>query len=612
MTMKQKFIIKHQIFLLGAALLAVSCSETTIDTEPTVSKAKAGAGREVLFSMGTSSLTRTVYGDADENGFNINWVDLDSITIHSKEALVGIPIENEGDTPKTIDQDFAHYVVNTVEDDPTHSSVTPIYDQQRMLWKDSETDHTFYAVYPKCRNLSMNAGTFSMRYHTNQECTGLTLDKKGNYSTSPDMRNLYMMAKNTAKAPDVGHVLINFDPIMTTLDITITAGRYEVGTGIIQPITVTGVSVIMPKYLDGEFKYDMLTGGDTADTHDDSWGIDNSTVKDGTETVFVSVVDDRDGTEKHSLDMFEGETLNLMAFLPPMDVDQYKIRVHTTAGFDFIKTVRASDLGGSMISKRSRISITLPNIYPDGVDAMGLGDTQAMGSNNWISQLDGSTPIKKLSIPGHETNKDTNAEEIKKMLDHGVRAFDLDAFNGHTDATNSVPSAFFDTFNSWIKENPNEFVMVWVEKTIAVRWNHDQRNWLTTLPKTIEEARGKVIALIRIQSNKHFKDSNSFTDNNLFSASNLDTSKSLLSNSWGCYYLDGDNMVFFNKLFEKRYCNEADGDDLELHQTGFTGIAMVPFASHPFNNGAYTNSDLLIQGIIDCNYKFNFRKDSSK
>ena len=120
-----------------------------------------------------------------------------------------------------------------------------------------------------------------------------------------------MMAKNEL-TPIGDHVLMAFDPIMTTPDITITAGSYEVGTGIIQPVTVTGVSIIMPKKLnstDLNYKITGLTNGTFTTPRGELQDI-----ADGQESVFIQI--DNDG--KKYVDLYEGESINLMAFLPPI------------------------------------------------------------------------------------------------------------------------------------------------------------------------------------------------------------------------------------------------------------------------------------------------------
>ena len=123
----------------------------------------------------------------------------------------------------------------------------------------------FYGAYPAERIVTYpqeNSSVFSMKYYTNQECEVYS-SENGVYLTKPDMKNASMMAKNEL-TPIGDHVLLSFDPIMTTPDITITAGSYEVGTGIIQPVTVTGVSVLMPKALTGQtlnYKITVVTNG---------------------------------------------------------------------------------------------------------------------------------------------------------------------------------------------------------------------------------------------------------------------------------------------------------------------------------------------------------------
>lgn len=79
-----------------------------------------------------------------------------------------------------------------------------------------------------------------------------------------------------------------------------------------------------------------------------------------------------------------------------------------------------------------------------------------------------------------------------------------------------------------------------------------------------------------------------------------------LNSDWKCHYMSSK---VSNKDLLKDITPDVDKNS-ELQQTGVTGIVMVPDAdkSFDFNKGTYTYSDLLIQGIIDCNFKFNLRK----
>ncbi len=601
MERKKRHLKPTLVAFTSLALLATGCSEHSDEPTPGI---KAKSGQAISFSSNAGAVSRSIYSEDDE--YQIHWVNGDELNIFSNEAWVGTPGTDNADPVILPKEHVAGYKVTEAKDTLTHGFINPLDPDQMMLWSSHDADHTFYAVYPKSRNISITE-TISMQYHTNQQCAGMQSDGNGNYTTKPDMRNAYMVAKNKVSAANTAHVLLNFDPIMTTLDLTVTAGKYEVGTGIIQPITVTGVSVIMPKYLkNGEFIYDMNAGVDTSTGHaDGGWHL--TTVEEGTESVFVGIVDDRDGAKNHYLDLFEGETLKLMAFLPPMDVDKYQIKIHTTSGYDFVKTVSGTDISNT-INKRSRIKITLPNIYPDGAEYIGEG-TEAKSGNSWMSRLPESTPITKLSIPGYKCSKDITVQQLQYLLNHGVRAFDLDEFGKYNLAVQydfDMDAKLISVFDDFIKEHKGETLFVWINTSSGLaHWKQLPSNWSAApdnfLSTTLADknVRGNILAF-EVHSNSFIPAQGTTKSPKFFNYNNTD--KLSFDGDWKCHYLkDGNNKTVFNSLFPTDINNE-------LPQTGYTGIVMIPDADKAYKDGAYTYSDFLIQGIIDCNYKFNLRK----
>lgn len=293
------------------------------------------------------------------------------------------------------------------------------------------TPAVFYGAYPAERIVTYpkeNSGVFSMKYYTNQECKVYS-SENGVYLTKPDMKNAYMMAKNEL-TPIGDHVLLAFDPIMTTPDITITAGSYEVGTGIIRPVTVTGVSVIMPKKLSSSnlnYKITNLTNGSIATPRGELQNI-----VDGQESVFIQI----DNNGKKYVDLYEGESINLMAFLPPIpQLTDAKIQVHTLGTTFVIKVDKE-------LQTQSRITIKLPDIKPEDEKP-----------NNWMSKLDDNTSLKSMSIPAYMCQENTEKElqKIEDLFRKGVRAFDADVFastSGIISKEKTIDSNFIEKINN--------------------------------------------------------------------------------------------------------------------------------------------------------------------
>ena len=174
---------------------------------------------------------------------------------------------------------------------------------------------------------------------------------------------------------------------------------------------------------------------------------------------------------------------------------------------------------------------------------------------NWMSQINDSTKITNLSIPGsHDSGAlhsiaDVSGKcqdlNIKSQLNIGVRFFDirLKLKNNQLDIVHSFVDQklkFVDVLNdmvNFIKENNSEFLIISIKKesdTINSKYSFEETvlNLLSNyndiiqfdnqLPETIKEARGKIYIISRFETNigiqayDHWLDSTSFKLNDLY------------------------------------------------------------------------------------------------
>lgn len=550
--------------LLTAALLATVLFMGGCSSEDSEMGTPAQSGSPISFSVAdVQSRTRTVY----EDRLQINWVENDEIGICSPSDNV-LPSVEGGSKNAT-------YKVTALNADghPHHAEIKPSEEKNYLKWGDNlTTPAVFYGAYPAERIVTYpkdNSGVFSMKYYTNQECEVYS-SENGVYLTKPDMKNAYMMAKN-GLTPIGDHVLLSFDPIMTTPDITITAGSYEVGTGIIQPVTVTGVSVIMPKKLsspDLNYKIISVTNGNTTVPRGELQDI-----ADGQESVFIQI----DNGGKKYVDLYEGESINLMAFLPPIPhLTGAKIRVHTLGSTDFVKTVEKE------LQAQSRITIKLPDITPETTKP-----------NNWISKLDASTLLKEMSIPAYVCKGTETPDDIKKLLKKGVRAFDAQELTSSSWGKHTINKDFVDVCNEYLKGYTTEFIIVWTENNIK------DTSW-EMFTNEIDQARGKVIL---IQKHKGLLISDHFTNNGksdkLFGFNTVVEKFDLTNSDWNAML---NNEVANNKILYDKIVTSTK-------QSGCTGIVTIPNADKSFDS---SYGDLLLQAVIDCNFKLRRNSKSNQ
>lgn len=520
---------------------------------------------------------RTIY----EDRLQINWEKGDQIGIYSDDVECF-----DASSPSS----YATYQIEEVNDfnHPHHGSFSPVDKNKYLIWgKDLNKECVFYGAYPAERikiwpDEADRRGTFSMVYNTNQICT-VSSSFDGKFTTTPDMKNAYMIAKNVV-TPIGDHILLSFDPIMTTLDIKVTAGNYEVGTGIIQPVRITGVSVIMPKKLNGEtldYQINEPTNGNITAPRGN---LTNMVKENISESVFVGIAND----QENYIDLYEGESVNLTAFLPPIShLEGTKIKIHTAGVLNFMLTINKDLL------QQSKIDIKLPNVSPNLIKP-----------NNWISQLPNETKLKQMSIPVYKfegnygEGDETDLQKMDILLNKGVRAFIANHFLSDGIGWESLDDRFVKKCEAFLDENPDEFIIVWVNTQDNLpSWNLSRPAGWLDFPETIGQARKHVIYLRQRDpygSGKHY-----FT--------NIDNKEALFYNqevynvadfnmnntAWNFQWLNDANLC-------KDIYNKISGNN---ETTGGTGLVCVSVSDNEDKLDIY-DYDTFIQSVIDCNFKF--------
>lgn len=601
--MKKQYYL-WQTALLMTGLFAGGC------TDETEGIALSGTPGEAIEFSVSRPQSRTIYLPEEGNGYaQIDWVGGEHIGIYCEQAPL---IASAGVEQPIIEGEHkADYVVSVPPhpDHDYHGDITANGDV--LTWgtdeEGNDIEHFFYGAYPYDRinwdgSTFESPGTdnekaiFSMKYITNQKCTIKEAEEDfgriEHYVAAPDMNNAYMIARKPMwRTKD--HVLLDFDPIMTTLDITIEAGGYEVATGIIQPLTITGVSVFMPKSLGVEyFCYDAAKIRNEKDENgtllDQTFGKLTSELHDGVESIHVQFVDENGN--KVNIPLSEGETVNLMAFLPPIPTDNTdgtKIKIHTAENFDFVATLNGK------LGAQHKIHITLPDIGPD-----------TKTNSSWMDDLDDNIKLTSMSIPGYVCDENTTGDDIDKLLDMGVRAFDMEALSdpsvgwGKYDCT--LPDKIMsDVIKPFLIANTSEVIFIWINSKysyLPARYNDylDKvlPNLWTDFGDVLKNVRGKVIA-IKNDEDKRFISEDGNTDlfpvlkDNQFQ---YDASKW----KWGAQFISEVSK-------KKSIYDEITNTEI---QRGYTGIVTIPSIDLSEDNGAFTNDEQLIQAIIDCNYKF--------
>ena len=590
-------------FLLFAGLSLLGC------TDEDDSYTAAHPGNAIQFSVERIA-TRTHYEDKyEENGtvyYPIDWDAGDLIFISSADAYPGTSIPGQQYAIYSVaPADDASYHGSITAIDPTSGSVDGAYGLHWGTEENFNKPYTFYGAYPAQRVKgypteveNMTSGTLTMQYYTNQVCK-ITSVENGQYESEPDMMNAYMLAKKTLPTPTQDHILLDFKPIMTTLDIHITAGNYEVATGIIQPVTVTGVSIITP----GELK-DKELQCNVQDLDEGTISLTNFYPSaSSNECVFVGIDNALKSNDEKSfgyVDLFEGESLHLMAFLPPFEnvSDGTQIKIHAVGGLSFEFTLKEEQ---NYFEAQKRIDVQLPDVSPVTTKA-----------NDWISQLNNSKLLRTLSIPGYECKKGDDSR-LSVLLNMGIRAFDVNELRNGPLHGQDLPQEIIDIFNNFLQQHHEEFIILLYDvgtEDLGIgkpKFELTKDNWNNV---TVSNVRGGIISLkwIEVFGKDHYEQEGVYGglwggENDLPFGYNKRNDALLIPNSeWTVQYRDMEKdateIITWNKTNYEAIIKTAI-------QEGCIGIVMTPYAGEIYADDTYTYSDLLIQSIIDCNFKLH-------
>ena len=509
----------NAIFYLTLALCAgvvSACVDENINSDKDVN------GKAIKFGL-SSQKTKTVYDDTDP--YQINWVNGDQIKIFCAEA----------ETAKSA-------LYNVTPASTAKNGTIAKAGSDMLQWGGDGLTHHFYAVYPGSTADVDENGIATFSINRNQKCTVTTTN---GYDTDvvakPDMKNANMVAYKKTEPTDETVSLI-FKPLMTTLEIVVKGPGSNINSSNARVTGVSIVSTITTKSSESgdSFKYDIANGVITG-----SGSVNNGDATTKSETTFISLVD-ANGNASY-VDLANGHTLTLTAFLPPMSKEQaaamkrqVKVRVHITGNAELSASVKTNDESSdnwtTQFKPAAKKKITLPAI-PSGKQETG---------NNWITPLDGNIYVSQMSIPGsHDAATGDGAADIvgglfsvtqektlQQQWDLGVRCFDLRPclytrknelwiYHGACRLNTSWASAM-NTIKANLVNHPGEFAIVlfrmeddkilgqpYTKDTDGTKfnsymtaWVDGNKDWIVDWRPdvTIDECRGKLILISRFEN----------------------------------------------------------------------------------------------------------------
>lgn len=406
--------------MAGIAVMAclAGCSDNSLDNG--MAKNPVQEGEEILFgsSLSDEVESRTVYGDRDENGVAVHWVEGDEIAIFCKETSQ--PANH-----------LVNYKIKPNAGDPSKASEVMKVDPNAagLQWGKDELHH-FYAFYPasavKGAESDDQQGTITASIPVNQQPAGwrtgpiVSQDESVNGRTTtfalPNMKYAYMYAYNAVDRNTVesgsGTIWLQFHNLVTVLDITIPAPA-DGSTVTVTDVTVRAVDG-SNTVLTGAFNCYIRGAGETTTPACEPVGdmgqvrnVVNIPCFDQKTGKFITLGDDED-------------FLNVKAYIIPDNVNDaiqprtLQISVSTLNGEEKKRTLHQASIVPHKVNR-----VLLPAVVPGG-------------TNYWMSDLDPNIYVSELSIPGSKFSvltKENGASRvyqtatIDQQFQDGVRAF---------------------------------------------------------------------------------------------------------------------------------------------------------------------------------------------
>ncbi|MEE1241871.1 MAG: fimbrillin family protein [Bacteroidaceae bacterium] len=382
-------------YLLGLSLLAlVACNQENMPERPTPTP-----GAEVKFgvSLNKTDVTRTIYGDENNNAFPIYWVQGDKVLVTSPQCLNGRNTAQYEVSVKTATQNYATSLNKT--------------GAVGVQWGQDDTAD-FYSVYPADK--ASVIGTIFSLTMPNVQRDQVQLDNKKAYA---DMNACFMgaVSKEVANGSEVN---LTYKPLSTAIRFTLRGPSASVGQTDSEVI-ISKVVLKANQPIAGDFTVDMST--------------ETPTMELGTNTYNEITLYTYYASTGGHLALRVGESVELNAFvIPHKDLavnDNWKLEVTTAEGVVYTTSLKGTGDGKLMPGKIHRFLGQLPSLP---------APTNEWDPSNWMVNIPRNVYLSEISIPGswnslnddyQDVNGSTEAickAAIDAQYTAGVRAFHID------------------------------------------------------------------------------------------------------------------------------------------------------------------------------------------
>ena len=389
-------------YLLGLSLLAlVACNQENMPERPTPTP-----GAEVKFgvSLNKTDVTRTIYGEENNNAFPIYWVNGDKVLVTSPQCLNG---RNTAQYKVTVPPDKQQNYANSL--DKTGAA--------GVQWGKADKAN-FYSVYPADK-ASVQGTTFHLTMPNVQRET-LEFRENGQKANA-DMNACFMKAVSEGVAN--GHdVNLTYTPLSTAIRFTLrgpSSGDPHVQLDSKVIISKVVLKADQTQTIAGDFTVDMSTG----------------TVTPGEKRYNEITLYTYYASGGGNLTLGQNESVELNAFVIPYEgltvSDKWKLEVTTAEGKVYTTSLKGTRNGTLKPGWIHRIQRQLPSLP--------VVPTTDWDPANWMVNIPRNVYLSEISIPGSWNSLNDDFQDVKGSTEQickaaidaqynaGARAFHIDA-----------------------------------------------------------------------------------------------------------------------------------------------------------------------------------------
>ncbi len=377
--------IKNLFMYSFLAMIACSCQEDKdLKPEPT-------PGKDVTFgvSLEQNSVTRTIYGDEENNAFPIYWVNGDQVLVTSPQC--GIKQGTYQVAVSSATQNYAN-ALNKVGD-------------AGVQWGEDATAD-FYSVYPAAgATAGANYKSFNLSMPAAQDNI---IDD--NNVVKPGMDACFMYAIKTG-VDNGSDVNLAYHPLSTAIRFTIQGPDAATGGTGQDKANIRRIVLHAPVAIAGDFTVDLSDG--------------TPKVTLGSNTSNEIEIDAFYGSTGGNLELGVNEKLELNAFIIPQDGisinNDWYIEITLSNGATYRK-----NLGANSSTANTSLTAGMIHRLPD-LPAF-TWDT-SWNPGNWMVNIPRNVYLSEISIPGSWNSLNSafqNSTNIATQYAAGVRAFHID------------------------------------------------------------------------------------------------------------------------------------------------------------------------------------------